>query len=250
MNCTTARAATSALLDREPAGVDTAALADHLEACPACREWRERAHELTRRLRIQPGPPPAMAEGAARLAAVLAEEAPRSRLGTGRLERAGLLAVGLCQLAASVPMLVFGDDHQAPVHVAHEMGSFEAAVGLGFLAAAWRPARAPGMRVVLGAAALLLVLTALVDLLAGRTTLADEAPHLLVLAGWLLLGRLDPGEPPLGARRPWRRALPASLVRPVATRLLAKRDPADEGGAREIGRRATEGRATEGRAAS
>ena len=88
--------------------------------------------------------------------------------------RIGLVA--LAQLALCLPVLLFGQDHAAPVHVAHEMGSFDVAVAIGFLVAARRPARAMGMLSLVGIAAGLLVVTAVVDLMAGRTSLSDEAP--------------------------------------------------------------------------
>ena len=97
-------------------------------------------------------------------------------------------------------MLLFGHDRSAPVHVAHEMGSFEVAVAIGFLVAARRPGRAMGMLSLMGVAAGLLVLTAALDLLAGRTGLSDEAPHLLVVAGWLLLRWLASVAPPTWER--------------------------------------------------
>jgi hypothetical protein len=76
------------------------------------------------------------------------------------------------------------------------MGAFDVAVAVGFLVAARRPARAMGMLALTGVAATLLVLTAIVDLALGHTSLTDEAPHLLVVAGWLLLHRLAVVAPP------------------------------------------------------
>ena len=64
------------------------------------------------------------------------------------------------------------------------------ALAVGFLMAAWRPALASGMRTVVGAAAVLLVVTAAIDLIAGRTGAGDEAPDVLAVAGWLLLCRV------------------------------------------------------------
>ncbi len=114
--------------------------------------------------------------------------------------RLGLVVVAVAQLAVCVPVLLFGHDRSAPVHVAHEMGSFEVAVAIGFLVAARRPGRAMGMLSLMGAAAGLLVLTATLDLVAGRTGLSDEAPHLLVVAGWLLLRWLATVAPPTWER--------------------------------------------------
>jgi len=192
MDCETAREAISALLDGEPPGLDPSLIDEHLAACPECRRWRERAHEITRRTRLAAaGPVPAPSEVLLR---ALAPAAP----GVDGLPpaRAGLAATGLVQLVATAPALVLGSDHDAPVHVAHEMGSFDVALAVGFIVAAWRPAHARGMRPLVGVTALLLAVTAVVDMIAGRTTLAGETPHLFAIVGWLLLGRLAALAPP------------------------------------------------------
>jgi predicted anti-sigma-YlaC factor YlaD len=202
MNCDTAREAISAVLDGEPADIDPAELDRHLLECVDCLRWREGAHELTRRVRLQPAHP------APRPTAQLMDAVhEQSSLGwwwpdSMTAARIGLVAVALAQLALCLPVLLFGQDHAAPVHVAHEMGSFDVAVAIGFLVAARRPARAMGMLSLVGIAAGLLVVTAVVDLMAGRTSLSDEAPHLLVVAGWLLLHRLATIAPPT-SERPW-----------------------------------------------
>ena len=86
-----------------------------------------------------------------------------------------------------MPNLLSGHDHTAPEHIAHEIGAFAMALAVGFVVAAWKPDRARGMHALVGAVAALLVVTSTVDLLHGRTDLGDEAPHLLAVAGWLLL---------------------------------------------------------------
>jgi predicted anti-sigma-YlaC factor YlaD len=190
VDCGEAREAISALLDDEPPGDAREALEAHLANCASCRRWRDGAHEVTRRFRLVPAQPvPAPSE---RLLAEAGVGTRRHRLpGEVTLTRAALVAVALAQLAwVTLPALVLGADRDAPIHVSHEMGSFDLALAVGFLVAAWRPARAQGMRALVGAAALLLVGTAVIDLAAGRTTLSDEAPHLLAVAGWLLLRQL------------------------------------------------------------
>ncbi|MGH9054496.1 MAG: hypothetical protein ACRDYY_01300 [Acidimicrobiales bacterium] len=64
------------------------------------------------------------------------------------------------------------------------MGSLDVAVAVGFLVAVRRPARAMGMLALVGVAAGLLVVTAIVDLVVGRTDLLDEAPT----CSWSLVG--------------------------------------------------------------
>jgi predicted anti-sigma-YlaC factor YlaD len=201
MNCEAAHEAVSALLDGEQLNVGRSELESHLARCAACREWREDAHEVTRRARLaaaRPVPTP----DESLFAAVGAVERSHPGWTLGSLRRA-LLLVALGQLALSLPELLSGAYRGAPIHVAHEMGALDVALGAGFLVAAWRPARAQGMRALVGCAALLLLVTAVIDMAAGRTSLSDEAPHLLVVAGWLLLrpiSRLaplkeDPGLP-------------------------------------------------------
>ena len=191
-----AREAISASIDGEPPGVDAVEVEQHLTGCGACQVWRERAHELTRKVRLQPAQP---APGPTdRLLALAGDQNPVRwrRPGSMTVARLGLVVVAAAQLAVCVPVLLFGHDRSAPVHVAHEMGSFEVAVAIGFLVAARRPGRAMGMLSLMGVAAGLLVLTAGLDLLAGRTGLSDEAPHLLVVVGWLLLRWLATLAPP------------------------------------------------------
>ncbi|GEM_PF-232352 len=196
VNCEEAREAISALLDGEAPGAEAAELAEHLGGCAACRHWRERAHLLTRSVRIQPAP--LAARPPADLMEVLRSYGwALRRRGRGlTMTRLALVVVAAAQLALCVPILILGHDRSAPLHVAHEMGSLDGALGVGFLVAASRPARAMGMRSLVGMAAALLVLTAVIDLAGGYTSLLDEAPHLLVVAGWLLLRRLSMLAPP------------------------------------------------------
>ncbi len=222
VECDAAREAISALLDGEVPGVSAAEVDRHVEACPPCNSWREAAHEVTRHARVE-----LMRPGPRRPDEVLAAVRSAGRLprrpSTATLARLGLLAIAAVQLAITVPILVLGQDHAAPGHIAREMGSFDAALAVGFVIAAWRPGRALGMRTLIGAAAFLLTLTAMIDLARGATDVLDEAPHLLALAGWLLVRHLaavsaptveDPSSQILSWMRSHfaRRARPAQLV--------------------------------------
>ena len=187
MECGAAREAVSARLDGELNDTASSELDHHLAACAECRRWRDGAHAVTRRARIAIAP---IAPGApASLLATVGESAPTRSLRLSELTqiRLALVGVALVQLILTVPALVLGSDGAAPIHVAHEMGAFDAALAFGFLAAAWRPANARGMHLLVGGIALLLAVTAGVDLATGRTTPAAEAPHLLAVAGWVLL---------------------------------------------------------------
>ncbi len=217
MNCDAVREAISASLDGEPSGVERSTLDAHLSDCPGCRLWREDAHELTRRARLVSAsqvPVPS----APFLAALNAAARPRTWWRSLSLTRGALALVAVGQLVVTIPPLLYGNDHEAPMHVAHELGAFDMALAVGFLVAALRPARAQGMRALVGCAALLLVATAVVDLVAGRTTVSDELPHLLAVAGWLLLRRIatlspqSADEPALPLSAPVRRAV--GVLRP------------------------------------
>jgi predicted anti-sigma-YlaC factor YlaD len=226
MDCATAREAISAMADGEDPGTDGGDVEAHLAGCAACRAWRDAAHEVTRRARLGVARPvPVRVREVAAVARSRARVPRRASLAT--LARVSLVAVAMGQLAFTVPCLLFGHDHSAPAHIAHEMGSFDAALAAGFLVAAWRPRRALGMRALVGVAAALLVVTAVIDLAAGRTSVGDEAPHLLAVAGWLMICYLASVTPPTAAKaRPvlparLRSRLPAPLARttrfPVAT---------------------------------
>ena len=194
MDCAFAREAISAMLDGEDPGADPVEVDRHLAGCAECRAWRDAAHEVTRRVRLTAAQP--AARRTREVAAAVQASQRRWRIRAFPLYRIGLVAVAAAQLAITVPCLLFGQDRSAPVHVAHEVGSFGAAMAVGFLVVAWRPGRALGMRALVGAAALLLVATAVIDLASGRTTAADEAPHLLAVAGWLLIRGLAATTPP------------------------------------------------------
>jgi predicted anti-sigma-YlaC factor YlaD len=195
MECETAREAISAVLDGEEAGVLVEDLEEHLLGCAACRTWREAAHEVTRRARIAPAAVSSRHTGEVVAAVRAHARVPRRQLGT-TAARTGLAVVAAGQIAATAPVLLFGSDHSAPFHVAHEIGAFGIALAVGFLVAAWQPGRALGMRPVVGAAAVLLAVTAVADLTSGLTSAGDEAPHLLAIAGWLLVCYLAATCPP------------------------------------------------------
>ena len=72
-----------------------------------------------------------------------------------------LAILALVQIGVAVPALLLGSDAGLPVHTARHLGSFDIAVAVGFLFAAWRPARIPGLLPVV--AALVACLVGVVD---------------------------------------------------------------------------------------
>jgi predicted anti-sigma-YlaC factor YlaD len=194
VNCDIAREAISALLDGEVTRVHLRVLDDHLAACAECRRWQALAHEVTRNVRLEPARPVTVRSDVL-VGSVLARSRPPRRPTPLTWARVALVAVAVAQAAITAPLLIYGRDHAAPMHVAHEEGAFAMALALGFLVAAWRPDRAKGMRTVVGATAALLVVTAVADLAGGRTGIGDEAPHLLAVVGWLLLAYIAAATP-------------------------------------------------------
>lgn len=183
MECDRAREAISARIDGEDPGVPDGALEAHLTRCEACRSWQQRAYVMTRRARLGG---PCLDHDLTDL--VLAAVPPPPAGGRRRLAlRAALLAVSLGQLAVTVPLLLLGHDPGAGTHAAHELGSFDLALAIAFVVGAVRPALSAGLAWTCAIAASGLAGTAIADLIGGHTFGADEAQHLIAVAGALLL---------------------------------------------------------------
>jgi len=190
VRCEQIRAAISARLDGESTAAEAELVRAHVSGCGECAGFEARAEVLHRRIRVTPAPQ--MSDMTDRVVAAVAGDATgRQRLWRQwQLTRVALAAVAVGQLLLAAPVLLFGHDEQAPTHIAHEIGSFGFAIAIGLLLAAYRPRLAAGMLPIVGIIAGLLLLTAGSDLALGRTQLADETPHLLDVAGFLLLWRL------------------------------------------------------------
>jgi predicted anti-sigma-YlaC factor YlaD len=183
MDCDRLREAISAQIDGEDPGLPSDALAAHLAGCAACLDWQRRAHTVTRRVRL--GGAFLDHDLTPRVLAAVPAAQARGRL---KLARRGLLiALALAQLAIAAPMLFLGHDHDAGVHAAHELGSFNLALAIAFAVGAVRPRLSAGLAWPCGIAAGGLVATAIIDLIGGQAIGADEAQHLVALAGAALL---------------------------------------------------------------
>jgi len=101
-----------------------------------------------------------------------------------------LAALALVQIGVALPALLLGSDGGVGIHTARHLGSFDIAVAVGFLFAAWRPSRIPGLLPVVAALVACLVGSSLLDILAGNTQALSEAHHATDFAGlavlWLL----------------------------------------------------------------
>jgi predicted anti-sigma-YlaC factor YlaD len=188
MDCDTVREVLSARIDGEdPCSGDprwsASALEAHLASCSACRQWQLRAHAVTRRVRL--GGAFLDHDLTSRVLAAFpaAEPMRRRRLA----QRGALVALSLAQFAIAAPMLFLGRDHDAGVHAAHELGSFNMALAIAFAVGAIRPRLSAGLAWPSGMAAGGLVITAIADLISGQAVGADEALHLVALAGAAVL---------------------------------------------------------------
>ena len=193
-DCVAARAVLSAQLDGEPEPPPTEQTDEHLARCPYCAVWRESLHRLTRRVRVTlaralPDRTPQL------LAAVLADQSVRRRARPAyRLVRLGLAAAAAAQLVIVIPALILGDAGALiPPQASRELGAFNAALAVGYLAVALRPTRARGALLLVAPATALLVILAIIGSALGQTTLLAETPHLIAVAGWALLAVLARG---------------------------------------------------------
>jgi len=193
MRCDTYREAISARLDGESAGLDDTTIDAHLDTCEACAAWSEELVTLHRMVRVRE------AEAVPDLTAAILGTGTGTGTGTQPVPvrrplgevispaRWALFVVALTQLVLATPALLLGEDAGATVHVARELGSFDVALAIGLLVAAWQPARAWGLLPVIAALGLVMAGTAVVDVARGTATGFGETHHVLDLAGLALL---------------------------------------------------------------
>lgn len=189
MDCTTAREALSARLDGELSSAMDTALDEHLTGCPTCTAAAGAFADAGRRARLR------VAADVPDLAPqVVARVRARSEVAPWSPARVGLVVVAVAQLVLAVPLLL-GHAPMASDHTSREIGVTEIALAVGLLAAAWRPWRAAGMLPVVASLALGLAAISVFDVLDGHVPLLAELPHLLPLAGALMLWQVRHRDP-------------------------------------------------------
>lgn len=181
MQCDEVREAISAAADGEASPLERSMIDTHLARCAGCAAFAGAVEQLDRRFRIRP------AEAVPDLSApILRASTPKA---AREWPRYVLLCVALVQLALAIPALV-GAEHNISVHAAHELGSWDAALAVGLLVAAWQPRRAAGLLPFALALAGAMVATAGLDIATGHAPAIGETQHVLDLAGvaalWLL----------------------------------------------------------------
>jgi predicted anti-sigma-YlaC factor YlaD len=221
MDCQTCRTALSSRLDGEPPAVPDAGVDAHLAQCASCRAFATDAERLHRVVRIARAP--AVPDLTPSIVAAIADDArsgaphrvrPARRIrdwrwlaapGQEQALRVLLVAIAVVQIGVALPALLLGSDAGLPVHTARHLGSFDVALAVGFLFAAWKPARIPGILPVVAALVVCLLGTSLLDVISGTTGASSETHHATDFAGlvvvWLLSrtatiappGGTDPG---------------------------------------------------------
>lgn len=189
MKCSQVRLALSARLDGEDPGLDPATLDDHLAGCAGCRQWQATATALTPMMRV-PDPAPDLT---AAVLARLAVDRQVAAVKQGRLSDALRLALGGIA-AVQLLLALQGVLGISGSHAHHEV----AAIAVAFLLAAFRPTLARPYTPIVLVLAGCLVLSAVIDLAQGLTTVGHEASHLLTIvpAAMLVALAYRPGTPP------------------------------------------------------
>lgn len=190
MTCMQIHQAISARLDGEDPGLDEATVYAHLAGCSDCRAFAHRAEALHRTVRLAPAPP--IPDLTPDILTAIGEETRTGDAADAHVAlRWILLAIGLAQIAVAIPALLFGSDAGLPVHAARHIGSFDVALGVGFLYAAWKPSRIPGLLPVVVALVACLVGSSLLDVMNGTTRAWGEAQHVLDFVGLLVVWLLS-----------------------------------------------------------
>jgi predicted anti-sigma-YlaC factor YlaD len=195
VGCDQYREALSAELDGEAPGVPEDALAGHLSDCSACRVWFGQAARITRLARVTPAVPvPDLVPAV--LAALPAPGVGRRR--SFAAARAALVAVALLQALLAWSGALTGQDDMVSGHVAREVGAWNLALAVAFLAAATHPRTADALIAPVGVFVAVLSVSAISDAFAADLALGRLLGHLLVASGLGLLvtvGRVAPPQP-------------------------------------------------------
>ncbi|OLB77436.1 MAG: hypothetical protein AUI14_15955 [Actinobacteria bacterium 13_2_20CM_2_71_6] len=214
--CEDVRVAMSARLDGEDPGLAPEEIDGHLSGCTGCVAWLADAQRLAATMTAtltEPAAARAAAAGTPATGPAATNPAATNPAATGaarrraaaeayarrQVLRVAVAAAAVVQLALALPTLVgaFLSTETGP-HAGREMASFDVAVAVGFLAAAYWPARARAFVPVALVLAACLGITSVVDLVRGAAGVGHEFGHLVavVQAGLLLaLSRIETGAP-------------------------------------------------------
>ena len=206
MSCRRVQEAISARIDGEEPGLPLELVEVHIAGCADCRSFSTAAAALHRRTRVRSADAVPDLSAAILAAAVPPAPVPRTPMPAGSARewpRYVLLVVALTQLLIALPALVLGDEAGTTVHLARELGSWDAALAIAWLLVTWAPRRAAGLLPFAVALAAVMVGTALLDVASGRAALTGEAHHVLDLAGLAMVWLLARSTPSTRSLLPW-----------------------------------------------
>ncbi len=181
IECGTIREALSARADGEATNDDVAMAEAHLARCADCRQFSADMERVDRMVRIRP------AEPVRSLVVSVTARARPARLGRGGWLRPALAWVAVIMLFQSLPALLFGEASGTSPHLARHLGTFGAALAIGFAYAAWKPHRAFGLLPFTAALVATTTVSIVADIATGSRTPLAELIHVTELAGLALL---------------------------------------------------------------
>jgi predicted anti-sigma-YlaC factor YlaD len=100
-----------------------------------------------------------------------------------RVARLALAAIGFAELITACQGLFGGTASGSALHSVHELGSFDMALAVGFICAAFRPALARGMLPLVVALVATLTAVTVADVVSSQAGWAGESVHLLAVSG-------------------------------------------------------------------
>jgi len=190
VRCAEYQEAIGAVIDGEEPGISIEFVDRHIESCSDCSAYREFAHRIRRMQLAEAAPTSDMAP--------IVVKANRVSSGFSRWTYARVvLAVCAVEVVVfSMQDLIGASGDEG--HTLRHLGAFSVAFGAALMVVVVRPARARMMLPVAVVLAVTLLVTAIVDMAAGRVPLLTEARHIPELLSVLLLWLMA-----LPARRPW-----------------------------------------------
>ena len=183
-DCALAREFDAARLDGELTATDERRLDEHLHGCASCSSVVARLERSARSARLQS--PPTVPD----LSPAILARAHPPHPGRRQWVRWSLATLAAYGLLRSVPVLLYGTELGAGIHVARHLGALNAALFIGMLFAAWRPVRAFGLLPMAGALGATLLAGAVADSMTGHTHALTEAHHFVELGSVVLLWML------------------------------------------------------------
>jgi copper transport protein len=194
VRCSGAREALSAWADGESGSAKPLDISTHLATCADCAAYAEGMGDLSDLI----GPLRRYAETTLPTVDPSLLDAVSSTSALPRRSwylRLGIAALGIAELVIAMSEFLAEHGYGGEDHAGHESLSFTLALCAGLLWIVWRPAYARSYLPIVGVAATLLTVTAVLDVTSGRARLVEELPHLGLVVAFVLLWLLSRDRP-------------------------------------------------------